>query len=312
MTYRTSSLKNIEKNAIVIYPPLYFPEESFKLRDRKLLKLRAKRRSTATKKRINETNKSFSFIENKLCYNYVYPNYFDPFICPNHKKIYHSFYEDLQNTIDNESLTLLEDSLHSENWLNENLISKAFDILPSESKKIEEDKTEDVKENSLENVQKTKDAEEKFDSKHEMKKLTAKITIRINANNAFCTFCSGKNKMISGTSTKYKIKMTKKSIRYHHKAIISAFIKEIKVLFIHASRYIVWVSAPRRLRLGLWKMLQNAIIKKPKKKITISEKFDDLRTLLIKFKAQKCFNGCRARKVPRKKRRGAKSYINYK
>lgn len=319
MMYKISCLKNVEKNVIVISTrtPLYFPEESFKLKDRVLLKLRAKRKSTMTKKHVYETNKFFSLLENRLCYNYVYPNYFDPFICLDNKKTHRSFFGNFKQTIDNQNPILLKDSLHSESWPNKNFVSKAFDTLLSESKETkikntEKDKTESVEEDSAENIQEIKDANEELDSKHEMKKLTARITIRINANNAFCTFCCGKNKTISGTSTKYKIKMTKKSIRYHHKAIISAFIKEIKVLFIDTSKYIVWVSAPRRLRLGLWRMLQNAIIKKPKKKTTISEKSNDLRTLSIKFRAQKCFNGCRARKVPRKKRRGAKSYINYK
>jgi ribosomal protein S11 len=136
------------------------------------------------------------------------------------------------------------------------------------------------------------------------------ITIRIKPNNVFCTFVNKANrKTISGTSTKYKVKMSKKALRYNYKVILKSFLKETK-RFLKSKRILVSVTSPRKIRRELFRTLKTRLIRRKKfvqkasgKKIRYSPNL-----LLFRFNSKKCFNGCRVRKKRRKKQRGLRIY----
>lgn len=136
------------------------------------------------------------------------------------------------------------------------------------------------------------------------------ITIRIKPNNVFCTFVNRANqKTISGTSTKYKVKMSKKALRYNYKVILKSFLKETK-RFLKSKRILVSVTSPKRIRRELLRTLKSRLIRRKKFVQKASGKIvrysPDL--LLFRFNSKKCFNGCRVRKKRRKKQRGLRIY----
>lgn len=136
------------------------------------------------------------------------------------------------------------------------------------------------------------------------------MTIRIKPNNVFCTFVNRVNKKtISGTSTKYKVKMSKKALKYNYKVILKSFLKETK-RFLKSKRILVSVTSPKKVRRELLRTLKTRLIRQKKfvkkasgKKVRYSP---DL--LLFRFNSKKCFNGCRVRKKRRKKQRGLRIY----
>lgn len=138
------------------------------------------------------------------------------------------------------------------------------------------------------------------------------ITIRIKPNNVFCTFvnrANRKTKTISGTCTKYKVKMSKKALRYNYKVILKSFLKETK-RFLKSKRILISVTSPKKIRRELMRILKTRLIRRKKfvqkasgKRVRYSP---DL--LLFRFNSKKCFNGCRVRKKRRKKQRGLRIY----
>lgn len=136
------------------------------------------------------------------------------------------------------------------------------------------------------------------------------LTIRVKPNNVFCTFVNKVNqKTISGTSTKYKVKMSKKALRYNYKVILKSFLKETK-RFLKSKRILVSVTSPKRIRRELVRTLKTRLIRRKKFVRKASGKIvrysPDL--LLFRFNSKKCFNGCRVRKKRRKKQRGLRIY----
>lgn len=136
------------------------------------------------------------------------------------------------------------------------------------------------------------------------------ITIRIKPNNVFCTFVNRSNrKTISGTSTKYKVKMSKKALRYNYKVILKSFLKETK-RFLKSKRILISVTSPKKIRRELFRILKTRLIRRKKFARKTSGKAvrysPDL--LLFRFNSKKCFNGCRVRKKRRKKQRGLRIY----
>lgn len=135
------------------------------------------------------------------------------------------------------------------------------------------------------------------------------MTIRIKPNNMFCTLTSTtKKRAVSATSAKYRIKMSKKALKYNYKLILKSFIEETRKFF--GKKMLISLTAPKRIRRELFRIL--------KKKLTLKKKFtkDALgklipatqRILLFRFNAKKCFNGCRVRKKKRSKQRGLRIY----
>lgn len=136
------------------------------------------------------------------------------------------------------------------------------------------------------------------------------ITIRIKPNNVFCTFVNtASQKTISGTSAKYKVKMSKKALRYNYKVILKSFLKETK-RFLKSKKIFISVTSPKKIRRELLRILKARLLKRKKfarkasgKTIRYSPDF-----LLFRFNSKKCFNGCRVRKKRRKKQRGLRIY----
>jgi ribosomal protein S11 len=117
-----------------------------------------------------------------------------------------------------------------------------------------------------------------------------KINIRITPNNVFCTLKNiSKNKIITiGSSGKYKIKTSKKTIRYSTKTIISSFLEEIKKN-LNSKHYIINIIGPIKIRKAILKQLSKYLKKK---------------SIIINIDNKKCFNGCRPPKKKRKKQKG--------
>lgn len=141
------------------------------------------------------------------------------------------------------------------------------------------------------------------------------LTIRIKPNNVFCTLKNlTSNRMMSGSSTKYKVKMSKKTLRYNYKIVIRSFLEETKKV-LKTKFLFVCIIAPRRIRRDLLRILKKRLMFKPKKSLKLStdEEGEEIirkcpHLLMFDFYAKKCFNGCRARKKKRKKQRGLRIY----
>jgi ribosomal protein S11 len=120
-----------------------------------------------------------------------------------------------------------------------------------------------------------------------------KIYIRLTQNNIFCTLRTSKHKtIVTSSSGKYKIKTSKKKIKFSSKIILKSFLKEIKKK-ISKSKLLINIIAPKKL----------------KKKI-VSQLCQTLRnkTVIININNKKSFNGCRPKKQKRKKRKGLRIF----
>jgi ribosomal protein S11 len=149
------------------------------------------------------------------------------------------------------------------------------------------------------------------------------ITIRVKPNNTFCTLRSSfHDQVISSSSTKYNVKMSKKSLRYNYKIVLKAFLKEVNA-FIKSDKILFSITAPRKIRRELLRILKVHLepieldetldsdkIEQQSEDICDNEEEHSEEPTLVVFKlnAKKCFNGCRVRKKKRKKQRGLRIY----
>ena len=142
------------------------------------------------------------------------------------------------------------------------------------------------------------------------------LTIRIKPNNVFCTLRGRTNfRMISGSSTKYKVKMSKKTLRYNYKIVVKSFLEETKTR-LDTNFLLVCVAAPKRIRRELLRMLKKKLVPKRRfgsarfkkgSKAETKSRYSS-KILMFDFFARKCFNGCRVRKKKRNKQRGLRVY----
>ena len=119
-------------------------------------------------------------------------------------------------------------------------------------------------------------------------KIRAIIHIRVTPNNIFCTFRSLKKTLVVLTAGIAKLKVSKRKLKYVSKFLIEGFIEKIK-LKIRKKTSLLHISAPVKIR----KKIIKQIIKGLKYK-----------SLIINMLIKKSFNGCRAKKAKRKKRKG--------
>lgn len=121
-------------------------------------------------------------------------------------------------------------------------------------------------------------------------KISNKINIKMTANNVFCTLSNvlTKKTKIVASSGKYKIKTSKRSLKFSSKTIVEYFFKEIKK-YISKKFFLISIIAPTRVRRPLIKTIKKIFKKTP---------------IIIQIKEKKCFNGCRPAKKRRKKRKG--------
>lgn len=121
-----------------------------------------------------------------------------------------------------------------------------------------------------------------------------KISIRITPNNVFCTLKDlSKNTTLKvASSGKYKIKTSKKTLRYSTKIIITSFLEEIKSE-LNSKKFVLNLIGPIRIRKAVLKQLS---------------KYFKKSSLIINVDNKKCFNGCRPPKKRRKKQRGLRVF----
>lgn len=145
-----------------------------------------------------------------------------------------------------------------------------------------------------------------------------KLTIVVKANNVFCTITSLKENKILATCTagKYNVKLSKKTIRYTYNTIITRFLKIAKKYSFKATKKDK--KEFRKERKKNKKAIPFTFTRKPtggviidivasarkRRKIIKNIRYNYRNvTLLIKVLEKKIFNGCRAPKKIRKKRR---------
>lgn len=132
-----------------------------------------------------------------------------------------------------------------------------------------------------------------------------KFDINLKANNMFFTFSVlKKNKIVaSGSSGIYRIKTTKKRIKYTYKKLLNIFMNKVYKKSIEpkkkANKFNMYNSLI--MSISVKKRLHKRIIKRLKrfgKRITKK----CFKSVVLIINAKKCFNGCRVSKKRRKKR----------
>jgi ribosomal protein S11 len=125
-------------------------------------------------------------------------------------------------------------------------------------------------------------------------KIKSKITIKVTPNNVFCTFKDlKKNKtLVVSSAGKYKLNVSKKTLRFGNKIIIQNFIEEIKP-FIKKDTIIINIQGPIKIRKSILKQI-TVLLKGVK--------------FILKVDELKCFNGCRPPKKKRKKQKGLRIF----
>lgn len=140
-----------------------------------------------------------------------------------------------------------------------------------------------------------------------------RIAISIKKNNVFCTFSDNQDKnktLISCNSGSYHIKVTKKTLRYTYDSVLKRFYNRIKKKYplqkkVNKKKYKI-IKRLKSSKVEAKKGLIATIVipKRLRKKIVKSVRFNFKKIpLLIKAVDKKVFNGCRAPKSIRKKRR---------
>jgi ribosomal protein S11 len=121
-----------------------------------------------------------------------------------------------------------------------------------------------------------------------------KLSIRVTPNNVFCTLKNIlRKKTISlGSSGIYKVKTSKKTLRYSTKVILEYFLKTIKKE-LNSKKVIVNIIGPIRIRKAILKQLK---------------KYFKKSSLILNIENKKCFNGCRPKKKKRKKQKGLRVF----
>lgn len=124
--------------------------------------------------------------------------------------------------------------------------------------------------------------------------FSRKLNIRITPNNVFCNLKNisiGKTIKV-GSSGKYKIKTSKKTLRFSCKIVLGFFLEEIKQELKNKETLII-LTAPIKLR----KMILEQV-----------SKYTQTSSITINLKKKKCFNGCRPPKKKRKKQKGLRLF----
>ena len=124
--------------------------------------------------------------------------------------------------------------------------------------------------------------------------FSRKLTIRITPNNIFCNLKNiSTNKTVKvGSSGKYKVKTSKKTLKFSCKIVLGFFLEEIKQETIK-KEILLSLTAPIKLR--------KVILEQVAKYIQLS-------SMIINFNQKKCFNGCRPPKKKRKKQKGLRLF----
>jgi hypothetical protein len=136
-------------------------------------------------------------------------------------------------------------------------------------------------------------------------KISTHITIRYASNNIFCTFSNLiTNKIIYATSTgREKLKASKKNLRFISKVLLQKFLEQVKKVLLELrnntqviQKILITLVIPKKSRKFILMLFQNFFKTGRELKAEV----------VLHFKENKCFNGCRPKKQQRKKRKGFK------
>lgn len=135
-----------------------------------------------------------------------------------------------------------------------------------------------------------------FFTNKKFKKFSKCLNIKVTSNNIFCNFKNRLNNktLAVASSGKYKIKTTRKKLRYAVKLVLRSFITDISSRFV-LKTLIIKIVAPIRIKKQVVSYLSEVLKRKTQK-------------LIIKFLHKKCFNGCRPAKKKRKKQKGLRIF----
>ncbi len=125
------------------------------------------------------------------------------------------------------------------------------------------------------------------------------LTINVGSNNIFCNLANkkGKTYLKSVSSGYYKMKVSKRSLRFYIKDIVNLYLKDLSNKKIKFPKTLaVRISAPIKIRKQIVSLLKKALFKRFLKK----------KTIIIEVNPLKVFNGCRAGKYRKKKRKSFK------
>jgi ribosomal protein S11 len=131
------------------------------------------------------------------------------------------------------------------------------------------------------------------------KKHFKRINIRITSNNVFCTLVDVlRNKtLVLGSSGKYSVKTSKKTLKFSSRVILESFFEEIKRK-LKGQQIIISIVSPRKLRKKIFWFFVNKL----RKEIKL------IRKCIFNVEAKKPFNGCKVAKQKRKKRKGLRIF----
>ena len=133
------------------------------------------------------------------------------------------------------------------------------------------------------------------------KKKFLRLTIRVVPNNIFCTIKDNKSKKVlrNVSAGSYDIKLSKKGLRYYVKVVLISFLKDLRDKKIKFNKSIVTkVIAPIQIRRQIISVLSTSLF----------SKFATKKNAILEVESKKVFNGCRARKKVRKKRKGLRLF----
>lgn len=121
-----------------------------------------------------------------------------------------------------------------------------------------------------------------------------RLNIRVTPNNVFCTLTNivKRKTVYVGSSGIYKMKTSKKTLRYSTKVVIGYFLRIIKKE-LNSKKIILNVIGPMRIRKAILKQLT---------------KYFNKSSLILNVENKKCFNGCRPKKKKRKKQKGLRVF----
>jgi ribosomal protein S11 len=125
--------------------------------------------------------------------------------------------------------------------------------------------------------------------------LVTKLNFRITQNNVFCTLVdlvSGKILEV-GSAGKYKVKVSKKTLRYNAKILVSIFLKKIRSR-LQKKHIMVNLIGSSRIRKPILKQ--------------VFDQFGIKTSVTARINSKKCFNGCRPKKKRRKKQRSLRIF----
>jgi hypothetical protein len=128
-----------------------------------------------------------------------------------------------------------------------------------------------------------------------------RLSVTIKPNNIFCSLKHNKKNFVlkSISSGSYKVKTTRKRLKYNTKTVLNLFFRDLKQRKIAFSKFIIIsVIAPIRIRKQIINLIAKSFLRRTLKK----------RRIIIDVPQLKAFNGCRPVKKQRKKRKGFKLY----